>query len=533
MAFDWGGFAGGMAKTWNSGAIGGAINQTVAQGREEDAVKAATEKRDQALKTLDAQRVGQPNVEVKPVQALPTQADNVGVDAVSSAGGNEMKPISDVEYEARKAAIDTDFSNAKKQARADYYKFRGMEAEQRKTEDELEQAKWHQGQVNFYKDVVAGNPQAVGKLVGYMNASMGDGTQIVQNEDGTMSLMGANGQPIQANFKPSLEQINSAFTNYYNTAKFFHDNDFEGMLDRKKTIQGMALGERAADLADKKFDFDKLMGNKNIQLKMEEVGLDREKMKQAWDIFTIGMANDNEQRALDREQAIKLQKDRQDFTAGQSDTDRKWKTEESEKDRKFKTEEAEKERKFKAEEAANERDWKTGENSADRASRESIAGEDRKVAIRGQDLRKAVDDARLAHDAADSKRKAALEAEGLEIRREEARAKDVAARQKAIDDSGLRYERSTDGMHYGYYGKAKNPVSYRTTADGPEIPIGMSENDYLNNDTLARKLGVPYTTRIRRDGSAAAVFALPDGSYTESASEAEAFMRHYGQKGAR
>lgn len=254
MAFDWGGFAGGMAKTWNSGAIGGAINQTVAQGREEDAVKAATEKRDQALKTLDAQRGGQPNVEVKPVQALPTQADNVGVDAVSSAGGNEMKPISDVEYDARKAAIETDFSNAKKQARADYYKFRGMEAEQRKTEDELEQAKWHQGQVNFYKDVVAGNPQAVGKLVGYMNASMGDGSQIVQNEDGTMSLMGANGQPIQANFKPSLEQINSAFTNYYNTAKFFHDNDFSAYLTNDAAIQKKALDARAADRADAELD---------------------------------------------------------------------------------------------------------------------------------------------------------------------------------------------------------------------------------------------------------------------------------------
>ena len=317
MAFNWGEMAGGMAKTWNSGAIGGAINQSVATSREEDAVNAAAEKRDAALKALDAQRGATQGVEGGQVkQALPTQAD--GVDAVSGAASGGAQPISDAQYAARKQAIQTDYDNAKKQARIDYYKYRGMDAERMKAEDELAQSKWHQGMVDKYNRIVDGDPAEMKELVGYMNATMGNGSQLVQNEDGSLTLVGANGQPIQANFKPSMAQINSAFSNYYNAAKFFHDGNFEGMLDRSKAMQSMALGTRAADLADKKFDFDKLMANENVRLKMKELGLDEAKLRQTYEIFQLGMKNDNAQAAIKREFEAGENEKRRKFEAGEN-----------------------------------------------------------------------------------------------------------------------------------------------------------------------------------------------------------------------
>ena len=68
---------------------------------------------------------------------------------------------------------------------------------------------------------------------------------------------------------------------------------------------------------------------------------------------------------------------------------------------------------------------------------------------------------------------------------------------------------------------------YRMYPGGPEIPIDMPEDVFNKNAEAAAKMGIPYSTRMKKDGTVTAVFALPNGKYTESASEAIDFMSKY------
>lgn len=245
MAFNWGAFAGGMAKTWNPQAIGGATNQYIATKREEQAVQDAQGRRDKALQELDTSRnaTQEANKGIQVSEAIPS--DSSGVDAVSGAAP-KAEAISDNEYAARRRAIESNYQNDKAQARIDYYKFRGQDDKRMAAEDKLANDKWHQGFVEQYYKIMDGDEAATDKLIGFMNATSYDGSQIVRNQDGTMSLMGKDGKPIQANFRPTQEQINSAFTNYYNTAKFFHDGDMKSYLDNAAASQKLDLNKREA-----------------------------------------------------------------------------------------------------------------------------------------------------------------------------------------------------------------------------------------------------------------------------------------------
>lgn len=403
----WAGVSEGL-KHWDTKAIGGAINQVYANHVEDKAKEAAKKKYDDQVAALqkeyaagqEAQKAA--NSTPQP-RALPTQADgpvtaDTGVDAVSAPQQAAIKPMSKGEYEAKLREAENTYKNDQSQARIDYYRARGMDAERIKAEDELKNTKFHQGMVKKYYDVLGGDPTATKELVNYMNASMGGGNQITMNDDGTMSLL-QNGKVVQANFTPSRQQINDAFGSMYNMAKFVNDGNFDSMLDRTSKMQSMALAERGDKRADKRLDLDTLIADRNFQARLKEIGLDEQRLRQTFELFQqeqdrLDARQLRDIDAADRRQAVGIaaedaraersqqftasenEKDRT-FRAGEAANDRSWRSDESEKDRTFRADESEKDRSFRSDEAATQREWQSGENTADRTFRASESERDR------------------------------------------------------------------------------------------------------------------------------------------------------------
>ena len=261
-----GGFGAGFAQTFDGARFGRAINEGIADYREGKAVEAAEKKKAEAIKKLDtekalqnsqAEAIKNPSAGSMEPQAIPVQGaqSDLDVDAVSSAAINpadakRSEPMRQTTYDSRMAEINNAFENEKAQARADYYRFRGMTKEQEEAEKKLADMKFAQQFSGLHRNALDGDPEAMGQLVGYMNASMGNGMQIKMGDDGKMSLL-QNGKVIQADFVPTRAQIDQAAMGMYNTAKFFKGGDLDSYLNRFSALQKTALAERADNRADR------------------------------------------------------------------------------------------------------------------------------------------------------------------------------------------------------------------------------------------------------------------------------------------
>ena len=261
-----GGFGAGFAQTFDGAKFGRALNEGIADYREGKAIEAAEKKKAEAIKKLDtekalqnsqAEAIKNPSAGQTEPQAIPVQGaqSDLDVDVVSSAAINpadaqRSQPMRQSTYDARMAQINDDFDNAKAQARADYYRFRGMTKEQEEAEKKLADMKFAQQFSGLHRNALDGDPEAMGQLVGYMNASMGNGMQIKMGDGGKMSLL-QNGKVIQADFVPTRAQIDQAAMGMYNTAKFFKGGDLDSYLNRFSALQKTALAERADNRADR------------------------------------------------------------------------------------------------------------------------------------------------------------------------------------------------------------------------------------------------------------------------------------------
>lgn len=261
-----GGFGAGFAQTFDGAKFGRALNEGIADYREGKAIEAAEKKKAEAIKKLDtekalqnsqAEAIKNPSAGQTEPQAIPVQGaqSDLEVDVVSSAAINpadaqRSQPMRQSTYDARMAQINDDFDNAKAQARADYYRFRGMTKEQEEAEKKLADMKFAQQFSGLHRNALNGDPEAMGQLVGYMNASMGNGMQIKMGDGGKMSLL-QNGKVIQADFVPTRAQIDQAAMGMYNTAKFFKGGDLDSYLNRFSALQKTALAERADNRADR------------------------------------------------------------------------------------------------------------------------------------------------------------------------------------------------------------------------------------------------------------------------------------------
>ena len=261
-----GGFGAGFAQTFDGAKFGRALNEGIADYREGKAIEAAEKKKAEAIKKLDtekalqnsqAEAIKNPSAGQTEPQAIPVQGaqSDLDVDVVSSAAINpadaqRSQPMRQSTYDARMAQINDDFDNAKAQARADYYRFRGMTKEQEEAEKKLADMKFAQQFSGLHRNALNGDPEAMGQLVGYMNASMGNGMQIKMGDGGKMSLL-QNGKVIQADFVPTRAQIDQAAMGMYNTAKFFKGGDLDSYLNRFSALQKTALAERADNRADR------------------------------------------------------------------------------------------------------------------------------------------------------------------------------------------------------------------------------------------------------------------------------------------
>lgn len=503
---------------WDTKAIGGAINQVYANSVEEKAKEAAKKKYDEQVAALQkeyaaGQEAQKADNSTPQPRALPTQGDgpvtaDTGVDAVSAAQPAAIKPMTKAQYESRLRDAENTYKNDQSQARIDYYKARGMDEERIKAEDALKNDKFHQGMLNKYYAVMDGDAQATSELVGYMNASMGGGNRIVQNDDGTMSLMQGD-KVLQANFKPTTAQINEAFTGMYNTAKFFHDNDFEGLLSRNKSMQEMALGNRAADLADKKFgldikkyDLDKFVQNEKLQQAWKSLGLDEAKLKQAAQLFYDGQSFEALQAALNREHETNLQKGDQTFKAEEAGRQR--------------THETNLTNTKIAAEAARQEDAQAHElgiTNLKLGVEKAIADATNKLKERGV----AVNEAKVALDYQKYADKIAEDNANKSI-------------PYVVDDYDANLGAFVGRLKNGAGEGTGDVIFYQSGPGKPRIPAGMTEEQYAANAEGAKRIGADYITFFdRKSARYVAAFRLPNGDVTEDFEKAKAIMKNLGK----
>lgn len=520
----WAGVSEGL-KHWDTKAIGGAINQVYANHVEDKAKEEAKKKYDAQVAALqkeyaagqEAQKAA--NSTPQP-RALPTQADgpataDTGVDAVSAPQQAAIKPMSKGEYETKLREAENTYKNDQSQARIDYYRARGMDAERIKAEDELKNSKFHQGMVKKYYDVVNGDPTATKELVNYMNASMGGGNQIAMNEDGTMSLL-QNGKVVQANFTPSRQQINDAFGSMYNMAKFVNDGNFDSMLDRTGKMQSMALAERGADLADKKFgldikkyDLDKFVQNEKLQQAWQSLGLDAAKLKQAAQLFYDGQAFEALQNSLNREHDLNLQKDDQTFRAGQAKEQREHETNLADKNN-----------------AAE--DARLGKKiDAENARQEDAQEHELKVTGMKLDMEKAI------ADATNALKERGAKVDEAKVALEYQKYADKVAADNANKSVPYTVDDYKEGV--GFVGRRKDAsgngtgdvLFYQTSPDQPRIPAGMTAEQYAKNAEGAKRIGADYISFYdKKSRRYVAAFKLPNGDVTEDFNKAQTIMKN-------
>lgn len=512
----WAGVSEGL-KHWDTKAIGGAINQVYANHVEDKAKEAAKKKYDDQVAALQkeyaaGQEAQKAATSTPQPRALPTQADgavtaDTGVDAVSAPQQAAIKPMSKGEYEAKLREAENTYKNDQSQARIDYYRARGMDAERIKAEDELKNTKFHQGMVKKYYDVLGGDPTATKELVNYMNASMGGGNQITMNDDGTMSLL-QNGKVVQANFTPSRQQINDAFGSMYNMAKFVNDGNFDSMLDRTSKMQSMAIASRGDDRAERRLNLDTLIADRNFQARMKELGLDEARLRQTFELFQ------QEQDRLDARQERQI--------AATADENAK-------------------NRVLTASEGKADRDSREKINNATIAaadarqaaqiaatSKENALNRTHDAALQGQRL-----DAAAKEGAADRKSRETIAAAGhaIESRKVDldekkyADSREAEARKLAMDAKG-KWEQDAMTGEYVLKG-ADGQVYARQSVDGPIIPASMDQAAYDNFMEDAADRGLTPTLYAPEGRPLMLVVELPNGDITDNLDEAEEIWNEY------
>lgn len=239
----YGSFGAGFSQTFNPQIVGQAIASTYGAYKQGQAEDKATATRDAAIKQLEdeyAAGQGKGLESAIPQKVQPSSGADNGVDAVSGAAPKQYQPMTRETYALKKQAINDAYDNDMNMAKAVFLRNSGQWDKAEAMEKQVKQDRFRQGMVNFYGRVKNGDPEALKEFSGYLNMTMGDGQQISVNNDGTMSVT-VNGKVVNPNFRPSMAQINAAFTNYANNAQFFYDNDFNGFLDRNLSIGKAAL----------------------------------------------------------------------------------------------------------------------------------------------------------------------------------------------------------------------------------------------------------------------------------------------------
>lgn len=516
----WAGVSEGL-KHWDTKAIGGAINQVYANHVEDKAKEEAKKKYDAQVAALqkeyaagqEAQKAA--NSTPQP-RALPTQADgpataDTGVDAVSAPQQAAIKPMTQAQYEARLREAENTYKNDQSQARIDYYRARGMDAERIKAEDELKNTKFHQGMVKKYYDVVNGDPTATKELVNYMNASMGGGNQIAMNEDGTMSLL-QNGKVVQANFTPSRQQINDAFGSMYNMAKFVNDGNFDSMLDRTGKMQSMAIASRGDDRAERRLNLDTLIADRNFQARMKELGLDEQRLRQTFELFQ------QEQDRLDARQERQIAATADEnaknraLTASEGDADRKNRTEINNAT-------------IAAADARQEKELKSKKDLQDDAQGHEVALTTMKLGVE-----------KAIADATNALKERGVKVDEAKVALEYQKYADKVAAENA--DKNIPYSVDDYKEGVGFVGRRKDGsgkgtgdvLFYQASPDQPRIPAGMTVEQYAANAEMAKRLGVDYGSFYDEDSKRfVAAYRLPNGEAVESAEEAKAIMKSLGK----
>ena len=239
----YGSFGAGFGSTFNPQIIGQAIASTYGAYKQGQAEDKATATRDAALKQLEdeyAAGQGKGLEKAIPQKVQPSAGPDNGVDAVSGAAPKQYRPMSRETYTLKKRAINDAYDNDMNMAKAVFLRNSGQWDKAEAMEKQVKQDRFRQGMANFYGRVKSGDPEALKEFSGYLNMTMGDGQQINVNDDGTMTVS-VNGKVVNPNFKPSLAQISTAFTNYANNAQFFFDNDLNGFLERNLSMDKAAL----------------------------------------------------------------------------------------------------------------------------------------------------------------------------------------------------------------------------------------------------------------------------------------------------
>ena len=272
----WGGFGAGFAKTFDPVVVGKGLGEAVADYKEGKAVEAAEEKKKQAIATLDKERF-QSGATTQPVidslnakdaphvdlSAVPNPSagasgpvaqgqaidPNQVVSAKDVAPGN---PMSDATYDRRMAEIENDYKNATQQARADYYRFRGMNKEQEEAEKKLKDMQFAQKYTMFHKKAIEGDRDALKVLVGYANETMGNGMRIDLQDNGRMMLYQGD-KLVNDNFTPSRAQLDDMATRMYVNAKFMDGGSLSDYLSQQKEAVAITAAKRGMNLADDKF----------------------------------------------------------------------------------------------------------------------------------------------------------------------------------------------------------------------------------------------------------------------------------------
>ena len=273
----WGGFGAGFAKTFDPVVVGKGLGEAVADYKEGKAVEAAEDKKKQAIAALDKERFQSGGTPQGPqVQLSQQDAPQVDLSAVPNPSAGALgpqqqgqaippqgvvtakdvapgNPMSDATYDRRMAEINNEYNNAKQQARADYYRFRGMNKEQEEAEKKLKDMQFAQKYTMFHKKAIEGDRDALKVLVGYANETMGNGMRIDLQDNGRMMLYQGD-KLVNDNFTPSRAQLDDMATRMYVNAKFMDGGSLSDYLSQQKEAAAITAAKRGMNLADAKFD---------------------------------------------------------------------------------------------------------------------------------------------------------------------------------------------------------------------------------------------------------------------------------------
>ena len=541
-----GGFGAGFAQTFDGAKFGRALNEGIADYKEEEAKAAAEEKKKQAIAALDKERfqsgattqqaIGNLDLKNAPqvdLSAVPnpsaaqngpvTQGQAIDPSHVITPEMTQGQPMADTTYDKRLQAINDSYDNDVAKARADYYRFRGMNKEQEEAEKKLENMKFAQQFGMLHKSALDGDRDAMGQLVGYMNASMGNGMEIQMGEGGKMSLL-QNGQVLQKDFTPTRAQIDQAAVSMYNTAKFLRGGgDFDKYLQNMASIKGLDMTDKKFALDTAKFDEQKRatnvaenQGQQKINNDMYNQAQDRavkvygidttantedknRKSREAiasaqiqsneninaanneTKVLTTGMNNDTSIKTTKMGIDAKkyLQKDAQNFQAGEAEKGRQFSAQQQAN--KFAHDKAMQsaDHQFKAGEAEKGREFTAGEKGLDRAHEAKLAKDRNDVTLRGQTLNHVESQGRLE-----------LERDKFDHQKQkDAEAAEAAAKELARKN-GLQYVQDENtGEHVLYDMGSGTPYGAWDRSVGTLIIDGYSKSSVKRMSQQAESLG--------------------------------------------